>query len=250
MRLGWAVGGIALATISIISYFYGPGFLSQAAHNFVSSMTGGNSVSSVTMLHQMGYPHLSVVIAAFQYLSIGLIFTGACFVAFGMVAKKVSKPMVVKVVADEQSSESQPDLQQKKPRVTKTAQASSGNEQVSFEVVNDVLTKLETQLNDIKTGYENHKQTIEEEKRELEQKERERMAKIISTGEILIKEITPNKFEERVKYYVGLKNDETGQPIDLSLLAEKFEKMKKMLDSRGTSDLTSSEFDSFRRFLE
>ena len=250
MRTGWAVGGIVLATISIISYFYAPSFLSQTAHNFVSSMTGGNSLSSVSMLHQMGYPHLSVVIAASQYLLIGLTFTGICFTAFGIMAKKISKPMVVKMVAEEQFIESQSDSKQKNSKKTKTTQANSGNEQVAFEVVNDVLTKLETQLNDIKTGYENHKQTIEDEKKNLEQKERERMAKIIATGEVLIKEITPDKFEERVKYYIGLKNDETDQPIDLSLLAEKFEKMKKMLDSRGTSDLTSSEFDSFRKFLE
>ncbi len=250
MRFGWAIGGIVLATISIISYFYAPSFLSQSAHNFVSSMTGGNSLSSVTMLHQMGYPHLSAIIAASQYLLIGLAFAGICFTAFGIMAKKISKPIVVKVVAEEQFIESQSESKQKKSKKIKTAQANSGNEQVAFEVVNDVLTKLETQLNDIKTGYENHKQTIEDEKKNLEQKERERMAKIIATGEVLIKEITPDKFEERVKYYIGLKNDETDQPIDLSLLAEKFEKMKKMLDSRGTSDLTSSEFDSFRRFLE
>ncbi|NHI02675.1 hypothetical protein DYY67_0714 [Candidatus Nitrosotalea sp. TS] len=91
---------------------------------------------------------------------------------------------------------------------------------------------------------------MEDEKNNLEQRERERMAKIIATGEVLIKEITPDKFEERLKYYIGLKNDETGQPIDLSLLAEKFEKMKKMLDSRGRSDLTPNEFDSFKRFLD
>ena len=250
MRFGWTIGGIILAIISIISYFYAPNFLSQAARNFVSSMTGGNAMSSVSMLHQMGYPHLSVVIAATEYLLIGLIFTGICFTTFGMMAKKISKPMVVKVVAEEQFVESRSDSKQKSSKKTKTAQTNSDNEQVSFEVVNDVLTKLETQLKDIKTGYENHKQTIEDEKKNLEQKERERMAKIIATGEVLIKEITPDKFEERVKYYIGLKNDETDQPIDLSLLAEKFEKMKKVLDSRGTSDLTSSEFDSFRRFLE
>ncbi len=250
MRPVWLIGGIVLAVVSIPSYYYAPNFLTQAARNFVSSMTAGNSLSSVSMLHQMGYPHLSVVIAAIQYLLIGLVFTGICFAIFGFLAKKRSNPMTLKIVSNEQHEESHVDSQQKKSTPTKIEQTNSGNEQVSFEVVNDVLSKLETQLKDIKTGYENHKHTMEEEKRNLEQRERERMAKIITTGEILIKEITPDRFEERAKYYIELKNDETGQPIDLSLLAEKFETMKKRLDSNGKSDLTSSEFDSFRKFLE
>lgn len=248
MRSVPVIVGALLATISIPSYYYAPQFLSQSVHSFVVSMTGGNTLSGVSMLRQMGYPHLSTVIAAVQYLLIGLVWTGIGLVAFGLVAKKTSKPMVVKLVAAEQFEELIP--QQKSSKTPKEAQTSAGKEQVAFEVVNDVLTKLETQLEDIKTGYENHKQIMEDEKNNLEQRERERMAKIIATGEVLIKEITPDKFEERLKYYIGLKNDETGQPIDLSLLAEKFEKMKKMLDSRGRSDLTPNEFDSFKRFLD
>lgn len=240
--------GALLATISIPSYYYAPQFLSQTVHSFVVSMTGGNTLNGVSMLRQMGYPHLSAVILAVQYLLIGLVWTGIGLVAFGLVTKKASKPMVVKVVATEQFEELIP--QQKSSKTMKDTQTNSATEQVAFEVVNDVLTKLETQLEDIKTGYETHKQTMENEKKNLEQRERERMAKIIATGEVLIKEITPDKFEERLKYYIGLKNDETGQPIDLSLLAEKFEKMKKMLDSRGKSDLTPNEFDSFKRFLD
>ncbi|MDE1829300.1 MAG: hypothetical protein KGI25_03150 [Thaumarchaeota archaeon] len=249
MRRGWIIGGTVLSIVSIPAYYFSPEYISQAAHSFVSSMTSGNSASSASMLHQMGYPHLSVVIAAIQYLLIGTAWAGIGFVAYGLVAKKKTKPMVVKLVAEQTFDESNMSPVQSS-KTSKTAQTNQGNEQVSSEVVTDVLTKLETQLTDIKKGYENHKQMIEAEKKTLEQKERERMAKIITTGEVLIKEITPDKFEERVKYYVGLKNEETGQPIDLSLLAEKFEKMKKIFDSKGSSDLTSSEFDSFRRFLE
>ena len=247
MRPVPVIVGALLAIISIPSYYYAPQFLSQAAHSFVVSMTGGSTINGVSMLRQMGYPHLSVVIAVFQYLLVGITWIGIGLVAFGLVAKKTSKPVVVKLVAAEQLEELST---QQSSKTVKETQTSAGKEQVAFEVVNDVLTKLETQLEDIKTGYENHKQIMEDEKKNLEQRERERMAKIIATGEVLIKEITPDKFEERLKYYIGLKNDETGQPIDLSLLAEKFEKMKKMLDSRGRSDLTPNEFDSFKRFLD
>lgn len=250
MRLVLVICGTLLAMISIPSYYYAPHFISQTAHSFVASMTGGNTLSGVSMLRQMGYPPLSVVIEAFQYLSIGMVFTGMGFVTFGLVTKKTSRPIPVKIISDNLPEGSDSRLQQKNSKLTKSIQEGQENDQVEFKVVNDVLTKLETQLKDIKTGYENHRQSIEDEKKNLEQRERERMAKIITTGEVLIKEITPDKFEERVKYYVGLKNDETGQPIDLSLLAEKFEKMKKMLDARGKSDLTPSEFDSFRRFLD
>jgi hypothetical protein len=246
MKLGLVIGGAVLAIFSIPSYYYVPIVLTIWARNFVATMTGGNLFNSVGTLHQMGYPHLSVIIAVAQYLFIGTAWTGIGLVAYGLVAKK-SKPMVVKLVAEQSFDESLSGLQH---NISKNTQTNLNNDAVSSQVVNDVLTNLETQLNDIKKGYENHRQEIEEEKRNLEQKERERMAKIIAAGEVLIKEITPNKFEERLKYYIGLKNDETGQPIDLSLLAEKFEKMKKMSDSRGRSDLTPNEFDSFKRFLD
>lgn len=247
MRPAPVAGGTVLTIIAIIAYYIGPSLLSQSAHSFITSMTSGNGANSIYLLHEMGYPRLSVVIAGFQYGMIATAWVGIGLVTFGLVAKKASKPISVKLVGDEHPSglNSTPD-QVAKPE---THGKQAGN-QVGLEVVNNVLTKLETQLKDIKTGYENHRQIIEDEKNALEQKERERMAKIISAGEVLIKEITPDRFEERVRYYVGLKNDETGQPIDLSLLADKFNKMKKMLDSKGKSDLTSSEFDSFKRFLD
>ncbi|HZS74153.1 MAG TPA: hypothetical protein VFA69_06585, partial [Candidatus Nitrosotalea sp.] len=90
---------------------------------------------------------------------------------------------------------------------------------------------------------------IENEKKKLEQKQREKLAKIIATGEVLIKEITPDKFEERIEHYVELKNAETGQLVDLSLLAEKFAKMKKKMDSTD-ANYTPSEFESMKRFLD
>lgn len=249
MRLGWLIGGAVITMLSIPSYYYSPGYLSQAAHSFVNSMTNDNPGNSMSMLHQMGYPHLSVIITAVQYLLIGTAWTGIGLVAYGLVAKKKSKPMVVKMVAEEQPATRDADHADS-PMMTKTPHTSGGEESVAQGVVNDVLTKLETQLKEIKNGYEVHKQSMEEERRNLEQRERERMAKIIATGEVLIKEIPPERFEERVKHYVELKNEETGLPIDLSLLADKFERMRKMLDSRGKSDLTPSEFDSFRRFLD
>ena len=248
MRLGWVIGGAVLAILSIPAYYYSPAYISQSAHSFVVSMAGSNAASSSSMLHQMGYPHLSVVISAIQYLLIGAVWTGIGLVAYGLAAKKKPKPMVVKLVGEQPPNEQDhgtPKENSKPPKATGPA-----SEQAPSEVVNDVLTKLESQLTDIKKGYENHKQMIENEKRGLEQKERERMARIISTGEVLIKEITPDKFEERVRHYIGLKNEDTGQPIDLSLLAEKFEKMKKMFDSKGKNDLSPGEFDSFRRFLD
>ncbi len=248
MRLVPVIGGALLALVSIPAYYFAPYLLSQTVHAYVNSMTGSNSLNSLSMLRQMGYPPLSVVIPIFQYMLIGLAWAGIGFVAYGLVAKKKEKPIPVKVVSDEQLVESYSKMQQNSN--TRNSQANRGSEQVSFEVVSNVLTKLESELKDIKTGYENHKQTIEEEKRNLEQKERERLAKIIATGEVLIKEISPEKFEERVNYYIGLKNDETGHPVDLSLLAEKFQKMKKVLDAKGKSDLTQDEFDSFRRFLD
>ena len=248
MRLVPVIGGAVLTIISIPSYYYAPHFLSQTIHTFVASMMGGNTIGGASMLRQMGYPPMSVIISMFQYLLIGLSWTGIGFVAFGLVTKKVSKPIAVKVVEDEQDEKHHSNRQQTSSKTLKMVQTDAGNEQEGFEVVNNVLTKLETQLKDIKTGYENHKQTIEDEKKNLEQKERERMAKIIAAGEILIKEITPDKFEERVKHYVGL-NNESGQPVDLSLLAEKFETMKKMLYSKDKNNFAQDEYDGFRRFL-
>ena len=186
MRIGWIIAGAVLAISSIPAYYYSPDFLYQWARSFVHSMTNGNSLNSVTMLHQMGYPHLSVVVSAIQYLLLGTFWMGIGFVAYGTVAKVKPKPMVVKLVTDQPLDE----LNTEMPHNTRSSiphQTTKNNDSVSSEAVSEVLTKLETQLKDIKRGYENHKQVIEDEKKILEQKERERMAKIITAGEVLIK---------------------------------------------------------------
>jgi hypothetical protein len=134
---------------------------------------------------------------------------------------------------------------------TKPAKSMPNTEhaKVMFDSVNDVLGKLETELKDMKSGYEDHKQKIENEKKKLEQRQREKLAKVIATGEVLIKEITPDRFDERVTHYVELKNTDTGQPVDLSLLAEKFSKMKQKMDSTE-KNYTPTDFESMKRFLD
>ncbi|MGI0017360.1 MAG: hypothetical protein ACREA1_01475, partial [Nitrosotalea sp.] len=167
---------------------------------------------------------------------------------FGVLAKKAPKAISVKLVADEPFKELHVGGQSVGSKTTKNAPHPEQSK-VMLDSVNDVLGKLENELKDMKTGYEDHKQKIESEKKKLEQKQREKLAKIIATGEVLIKEITPDKFEERITHYVELKNTETGQLVDLSLLAEKFAKMKKKMDS-ASNDYTPSEFESMKRFLD
>ncbi|MGI0073810.1 MAG: hypothetical protein ACREA3_08360 [Nitrosotalea sp.] len=168
---------------------------------------------------------------------------------FGLVAKNIPKSISVKLVTDEPFEELHIRGQSRGSKTMK-GMPNTENDKVMFEAVNDVLGKLETELKDMKTGYEDHKQKIENEKKKLEQRQREQLAKIIATGEVLIKEITPDKLGERIKHYVELKNEETGQPVDLSLLAEKFAKMKKTMDSTDRSYITPSEFENMKRFLD
>ncbi len=250
MRLVLVIGGILLTMISIPSYYYAPYFLTNTAHSFIGSMSAGNTLSGASMLRQMGYPPLHVVIPIFQYLLIGLSIMGISFAAYGSVAKKIPKPVAVKVVTGQLVEEADSTFQPKNVKSNMDSRTITPNDQASFNAVNDVLTKLEIELKGIKTGYEEHRQEIENEKKKLEQKERERMAKIIATGEVLIKEITLDNFEDRINYYMELKNKDTGQPIDLSLLAEKFDSMKKKLDCAGRNYLSSSEFDNFKKFLD
>jgi hypothetical protein len=49
---------------------------------------------------------------------------------------------------------------------------------------------------------------------------------------------------------VDLKNGETGKPIDLSLLAEKFSKMKKVMSPADEFYPSSNEFGNEKRFLD
>ncbi|MDE1724838.1 MAG: hypothetical protein KGH76_02940 [Thaumarchaeota archaeon] len=201
-------------------------------------MSGGN-LNTVSLLHQMGYPSLHEIMPIFQYCLMGFTVAGMGIMSFGLVAKKISKSISVKLVT-EKSEDLQMDV---KPSISKKEPLSDTSEdKVAVGVVSDVLTKLETELKEMKVGYENHKQHLEVEKTKLEQKEREKMAKIISAGEVMIREIAPDKFNDRVLYYVNLKNEETGNLVDLSLLAEKFKTMKKTMDVDDEIFSTSSGF--------
>ena len=230
MRLELVIIGIFLVMVSIPSYYYAPSYLTASVHSFVGSMTGGN-MNSASMLHQMGYPSLHQVMPIFQYSLVGLAVAGLGMIAFGMVAKKTPKFRHVKLVTSEPFEELRIESPSLDTKAKKDQQSGTGNEKETVGVVNDVLTKLETELKQMKMGYEDHRQQIESERIELEQKERERLAKIISAGEILTKEVAPDRFHDRVKHYVELKNEITGKPVDLSLLAAKFNKMRKTIGS-------------------
>ena len=248
MRLALVVVGVFITMFSIPAYYLSPHFLYDAEHSFIGSMSGGN-INTVSMLRQMGYPSMHQVIPILQYSLIGVGVVGIGMASFGFVAKKIPKSVSVKLVTDEPLEELHI-VGPSRSSETMDSKLNTGSNKVMFEAVNDVLGKLETELKEMRTGYEDHKQKIENEKKKLEQREREQLAKIIATGEVLIKEITPDKFGERIKYYVGLKNEETGQHIDLSLLAQKFAKMKKTLDFTDKNYITTSEFEKMKRFLD
>ena len=235
-----------LTIISIPLHSYLPPVLTNAMHSFISSMSIGN-MNSVSMLRQMGYPSMHQVIFVLQYMIIGMGVAGAGLMLFGVMAKKAPKAISVKLVTDEPLKELHIGGKSLGSKATKSTP--SPEQAKIFDSVNDVLGKLEGELKDMKMGYEDHKQKIESEKKKLEQRQREKLAKIIATGEVLIKEITPDRFEERIEHYVELKNAETGQLVDLSLLAEKFAKMKKKMDS-ADANYTPSEFESMKRFLD
>ena len=246
MRLVLVIAGMLLTIISIPLHSYLPPVLTNAMHSFISSMSIGN-MNSVSMLRQMGYPSMHQVIFVLQYMIIGMGVAGAGLMLFGVMAKKAPKAISVKLVTDEPLKELHIGGQSLGSKATKSTP--SPEQAKMFDSVNDVLGKLEGELKDMKMGYEDHKQKIESEKKKLEQRQREKLAKIIATGEVLIKEITPDRFEERIEHYIELKNAETGQLVDLSLLAEKFAKMKKKMDS-ADANYTPSEFESMKRFLD
>ena len=247
MRLVLVIAGMLLTIISIPTHSYLPPALTAATHSFIGSMSLGN-MNSVSMLRQMGYPSMHQVLFILQYLIIGMGVAGVGLMIFGLIVKKASKAISVKLVTDESFKELHIGGQSLGSKTMKNA-SNPEQAKVMFESVNDVLGKLENELKDMKMGYEDHKQKIESEKKKLEQRQREQLAKIIATGEVLIKEITQDKFEERIKHYVELKNAETGQLVDLSLLAEKFSKMKQKMDSTD-KNYTPSEFENMKRFLD
>ena len=249
MRIELVIIGIFLVMISIPSYYYAPSYLTASIHSFIGSMSGGSSAGGTSMLRQMGYPSLHQIMPIFQYSLLGLAVVGLGMTIFGMMAKKIRKSVSVKLVTNEPIEEElymhAPQLSGSKSK--KGIRSDPGNDKAMVGAVNDVLTKLENELKDMKMGYEDHKQQIEFEKMKLERKERERLANIIATGELLTKEIGSSEFADRVKHYVELKNRETGKPVDLSLLAEKFNKMRKIM---GFTEINASanEFDTEKRF--
>ncbi len=247
MRIELVAVGIVLTIFSIPAYFYSPSYLSSVTHSFIGSMSGGN-MNTASMLRQMGYPSMHQVISMLQYSLIGMAVAGIGIAMFGLVSKKIPKSIEVKLVTDDPIEELHVNKSHGS-KIARTSQPNPKNDPVMFEAVNDVLGKLESELKEMKTGYEDHKQKIETEKKKLEKREREQLAKIIATGEVLIKEIKPDQFGDRIKYYVELKN-EAGQPVDLSLLAEKFAKMKQSRDFTHDVDITPTDFKNMKRFLD
>jgi hypothetical protein len=100
----------------------------------------------------------------FQYSLVGLAVAGLGMIAFGMVAKKTPKFRSVKLVTSEPFGELRIESQSLDSKAKKEPQFSTGNEKETVGVVNDVLTKLETELKEMKMGYEDHRQQIESER--------------------------------------------------------------------------------------
>src|SRR5690348_18450619 len=104
MRLELVIIGIFLVMVSIPSYYYAPAYLTASVHSFIGSMSGGN-MNTASMLRQMGYPSLHEVMPIFQYSIAGLAIAGLGVTIFGMVAKKIPKPVSVKLVTNESFGE-------------------------------------------------------------------------------------------------------------------------------------------------
>jgi len=246
MQIALVVVGLMLSILSIPAYYNSPHFLSDAEHKFIGSMSGGN-MNTASMLRQMGYPSMHQVIPILQYSLIGVGVAGIGLAMFGIVAKKRPKSVPVKLVADKSLEESPITDSSRRPETMKDIKSDTGNK-VMYEAVDDILGKLETELEKMRTSYEDHKLKTENEENKFEQRERKQMAKIIATGEVLKKEVTPDQFGERIKYYVELKNEKTGQPVDLSLLAEKFAKIRKTTEF-DDSYITKTEFKTIKKSL-
>jgi dsDNA-specific endonuclease/ATPase MutS2 len=105
-----------------------------------------------------------------------------------------------------------------------------------------------------KKALEAIKKEREDEKAKIAQAKREEMATIIANGEIITKEYPEDKINERKKFWTELKGED-GQLKDISLLAEKFQKMtpktigssglrlEDIFPQMGGSDSQSSTFD-------
>ena len=105
----------------------------------------------------------------------------------------------------------------------------SGNKQ-TLEIHKEIEDKLakfeviEKENTDNKTALAAIKKEREDEKAKIAQSKREELALIIANGEILTKEYPEDKLNERKKFWIELKGED-GTLKDISLLADKFQKM-------------------------
>ena len=93
--------GLCLVLISVPAYLDTPNLISQMIHSFTGSFTGSIPGTHGSILHQMGYPSRTVIIPLIQYSFLGLAVAGIGLAGFGSIAKKVSKQVTVKLVAEE-----------------------------------------------------------------------------------------------------------------------------------------------------
>ncbi len=93
--------------------------------------------------------------------------------------------------------------------------------------ITDKLSKfdvIEKENTENKTLLAAIKKEREDEKAKIAQSKREELALIIANGEIITKEYPEDKLDERKKFWTELKGED-GSLKDISLLAEKFQKM-------------------------
>lgn len=122
------------------------------------------------------------------------------------------------------------------PAGTQSGTYGSQGETEMVQVSKTDLLTLQTELANIKTTVEAREKEFEEKERSFESKQRAIYAKTIAQGEAFTKEITPDKIDERTKFWMEFK-DGTGNLADLSLLATKYEGMKsRTYGSSGKSD--------------
>jgi len=96
-----------------------------------------------------------------QNLIIGTGIAGVGLLIFGLVAKKGTKTISLKLITDEPLKELHVGGSSSLGSKTMRNEPHTEKAKVIFDSVNDVLGKLETELKDMKTGYEDHKQKIE-----------------------------------------------------------------------------------------
>lgn len=123
-----------------------------------------------------------------------------------------------------------------------TRGAAGEQQTVMIEVPKKEYEELQSIVKTVSTDFEALKKENEEKEKALAIKQRTEDARIIAEGEILTKEVPADKFEERVKFYVGLKKAKDSEElVDLSLLAEKFKKMFKSKTLGSSREFTEDE---------